>query len=163
MPSILALTGNPKPASRTEAAAGHVARRLGEVLGADVLEVDLAASGRTGDELRELVAEASTLVVASPTYKATYSGLLKSFLDGLPHDGLAGKVAIPLMIAADRAHALAVELFLRPVLVELGAITPTRGIFLEEQDLADIDAIVGPWLERARPALAALSGSAVPL
>jgi FMN reductase len=162
MPSILAITGNPKPASRTAAAAGHVARRLGEVLELPVLELDLAASAPTGDEFRRLVAEASILVVASPTYKATYSGLLKGFLDGLPHDALAGKVAIPMMIAADRAHALAVELLLRPVLVELGAITPTRGIFLEERSLPDLDTIVEPWLDRARPTLAALLAVAVP-
>ena len=74
-------------------------------------------------------------MIASPTYKATYTGILKSLLDSVPHDGLAGVIAIPLMVAGDRVHALAVEVHLRPVLVELGAITPTRGLFFEESSL----------------------------
>jgi FMN reductase len=61
------------------------------------------------------------------------------------------------MVAGDRVHALAVELHLRPVLVELGAITPTRGLFFEEASLAAPGAVLDPWLERARPVLDALA------
>jgi FMN reductase len=53
-------------------------------------------------------------------------------------------------------HALAVELHLRPVLVELGAVTPTRGLFVEESQLALPGAVIDPWLDRARPVLDAL-------
>jgi FMN reductase len=60
------------------------------------------------------------------------------------------------MVAGDRVHALAVELHLRPVLVELGAITPTRGLFFEESSLAMPGSVLDPWLERARPVLDAL-------
>jgi FMN reductase len=156
---IVAITGNPRPGSRTGVLAGHVARRLATVLGSgdgSLAEVDLADPDASHDAARSLLRGASLAVIASPTYKATYSGLLKQFLDGLPNDALAGVVAVPLMVAGDRGHALAVELHLRPLLAELGAITPPRGLFFEESALADPDVVLDPWLERAAPVLAAL-------
>jgi FMN reductase len=160
---VVAITGNPRPDSRTAAIAGHVARRLADELGdgdGTAVEVDLADPATSHDAARSLLRGASLAVIASPTYKATYSGLLKSFLDGLPNDALAGVVAVPLMVAGDRGHALAVELHLRPLLTELGAITPPRGLFFEESSLAEPDAVLAPWLERAAPVLAALTGVA---
>jgi FMN reductase len=60
------------------------------------------------------------------------------------------------MVAGDRGHALAVEVHLRPLLAELGAITPPRGLFFDEASLAEPGAILDPWLERALPVLSAL-------
>jgi FMN reductase len=65
----------------------------------------------------ELVRDADYLVVASPTYKATYTGLLKAFLDRLPPAALTGTVALPILVMGDAKHALAVEVHLRPLLV----------------------------------------------
>ena len=61
------------------------------------------------------------MVVASPTYKATYTGLLKSFLDRYGNNALAATTCVPLMTGAAPIHALAPEAYLRPLLVELGA------------------------------------------
>jgi FMN reductase len=154
---VVAVTGNPRAGSRTASLARHVAMEIaGRVDGlehARLVELDLAAEPVGAvDALRG----ATIAVIASPTYKATYTGLLKSLLDSVPHDGLAGVIAIPLMVAGDRVHALAVELHLRPVLVELGAITPTRGLFFEEANLEAPGSVLDPWLERARPVLDAL-------
>ena len=65
-------------------------------------------------------------VFASPTYKGAYTGLLKLFLDQIPSDGLNGVVAFPLMLGAALGHAMAPDLLLKPVLVELGAACPAR-------------------------------------
>jgi FMN reductase len=80
----------------------------------------------------KLVLDAEVLVVASPTYKGTYTGLLKVFLDRLPHQALAGKAALPLLVMGDPKHSLAVEVHLRPLLVELGAFVPTPGLVVLE-------------------------------
>src|SRR5687768_2988829 len=64
------------------------------------------------DKLGQLSADAASadiVIVASPTYKASYTGLLKAFLDRYPGRGLAGVNAIPLMTAGDPAHGLSVE------------------------------------------------------
>ena len=138
---VAVVVGNPKPRSRTHEAALSVAERLG---GADVV-VDLADhaselfdwSSETVGALVEQVAASSVVVVASPTYKATYTGLLKAFLDRFPHQGLAGVTAVPLMLGASAAHSLAPEHGLRQVLVELGASVPTRGLYVLDADHAD--------------------------
>ena len=93
------------------------------------------------------------VVVASPTYKATYTGLLKLFLDRIAGGALAGVTAVPVMLGGHWRHALAADLLLKPVLVELGATCPTRGLFLLESEYAGGETLDG-WLELARPQLA---------
>jgi len=63
------------------------------------------------------------------------------------------------MVGAAPQHALAVEVHLRPVLVELGATLPTRGLYVMESQLADLDAIVAAWVEEAGPRLLAAVAS----
>jgi FMN reductase len=138
--TIVVVVGNPRPASRTLEAATKVAARLAG-RPADVV-IDLAGLGPRllspgDDEVVRAVAqvqEASALVVASPTYKASYTGLLKLFLDQIPSGSLAGVVAFPMMLGGAWVHALAPEVFLKPVLVELGASCPVRGLFLLDSD-----------------------------
>ena len=153
---VAVVVGNPKPRSRTYESALTLADRIG---GADLV-VDLAdhaselfdwSSGVVAG-LVEQVAASRLLVVASPTYKATYTGLLKAFLDRFPHQGLAGVTAVPLMLGASHAHALAPEHGLRPVLVELGASVPTRGLYVLDAEHAD-PAAYDPWFASARPFL----------
>jgi FMN reductase len=66
-----------------------------------------------------MVAEADALVIGTPVYKAAYSGLLKTFLDLLPQDGLAGKIVLPLATGGSQSHMLALDYALRPVLASL--------------------------------------------
>jgi FMN reductase len=63
---------------------------------------------------------------------STYTGLLKSFFDRYTTNALNGAVAVPVMTGAASIHALAVEVHLRPLLIELGASTPTRGLYVTE-------------------------------
>jgi FMN reductase len=161
---IAVVTGNPKPASRTHGVALAVADLLGSV--PDVV-VDLAEyAPRLFDwadaELSGLtasVAAADVVVVASPTYKAAYTGLLKAFLDRYGANGLAGVVAVPVMTGGWAGHSLAVEVHLRPVLVELGATVPARGLYVTEPELADLDAAVSKWAAAAIPLIRTAVGS----
>jgi FMN reductase len=156
---VAVVVGNPKPASRTLAAAVHVARELS---GAEPdLVVDLATLGaalldwadpEVGDLVRQ-VGAADLVVVACPTYKGTYTGLLKLFLDRFATDGLSG-IAVPLMLGAGPTHALAPELTLRPVLTEIGGIVPVRGLYVRDA-AHDDPASYADWLDRSRPAVEA--------
>ncbi|WP_455131872.1 NADPH-dependent FMN reductase [Microbacterium aurum] len=122
------VVGNPKPASRTLDAGTLVARGLRPDVEPTVL--DLVEFGpallnwgneRVGAAVRT-VRESELVVFASPTFKATYTGLLKLFLEQFEGGtGLAGVVAAPVMLGAGPAHALAPDLLLKPVLVEVGA------------------------------------------
>ena len=91
------------------------------------------------------------LIFASPTYKAAYTGLLKAFLDRYQNNGLAGVTAVPVMTGGWPGHLLAVEVHLRPVLIELGATVPARGLYVTEPELADLDTAVGKWSATAAP------------
>jgi FMN reductase len=160
---IAVVVGNPKPASRTLGVATAVADVLSAELGVaqSHLIVDLAE--HAGDlfdwgaprltELTAEVASAGLIVAASPTYKATYTGMLKAFFDRYGSNGLAGSVAVPLMTGGAPIHALAVEVHLRPLLVELGAAVPTRGLYVTEPDFADPGAAIGRWTEAGVPLL----------
>ena len=157
--SVVVVVGNPKPRSRTYQAAHLVAEKLAgrpPELSVDLADLGGALLDWSDSAVADIVAavQASDLaVVASPTYKATYSGLLKLFLDRIPGGGLAGVTAIPLMLGGHWRHALAADLLLKPVLVELGATCPTRGLFLLESEYAGGETL-DSWLELARPQLA---------
>lgn len=152
--------GNPKPRSRTADAGIRVATELTgsppETV-VDVVDLGPALLGWGDPEVAaaiEAVQGSTVVVFASPTYKATYTGLLKLFLDQIPTDGLAGVVAVPLMLGAGPGHAMAPDLLLKPVLVELGATCPTRGLYLIDKAAAD-EGVLDPWLAAAAPQVAA--------
>jgi FMN reductase len=155
------VVGNPKAASRTLASALHLAR---ELTGEPDLVVDLAELGGAVLDLRdegvdrlvEEVASYQVVVFACPTYKAALTGLLKAFLDRFPSDGLSGVVAVPLMLGAGPGHALAVDTSLRPVLTELGATVPVRGLYVLDASYADPSAY-SHWLASCRASVHALS------
>jgi FMN reductase len=165
---IVTVVGNPKAGSRTLEVALDVSRQLAawiESSGTSVQasSIDLAElapvmfdwESAPAAEAVQRATGADILIVASPTYKATYTGLLKAFLDRFPPNALEGTVAIPVMVAAAPVHALAVETYLRPLLIELGASCPTRGLFVLESKLPELESVVTEWLQGATPALGA--------
>lgn len=84
----------------------------------------------------ERIAAADLVIVATPIYKAAYSGLLKLFLDLLPQDGLRGKTVLPLATGGSLAHLLALDYALKPVLSALGARDILDGVFAIDPQLA---------------------------
>lgn len=80
-----------------------------------------------------LVEQADAVVVASPVYKAAYSGVLKTFLDLIPQKGLENKVLLPLFIGGSIAHLLAIDYALKPVLSALGATNILGGAYAVDQ------------------------------
>jgi len=105
----------------------------------------------------DLVCGPGLLMVASPTFKGAYSGLLKVFADQVPREGLGpGVVAVPLMTAGWESHQTGPEAALRSLLAELGAPVPAPGLTVLEAEFADLDAVLGPWAARTVPVVAAL-------
>ncbi|MGO4836673.1 NADPH-dependent FMN reductase, partial [Rhizobiaceae sp. 2RAB30] len=97
----------------------------------------------------EQVASSDNVIFACPTFKATYTGLLKVFLDQFAHGSLDKIHAFPMMLGAAPHHALAPELLLKPVLVELGAICPVRGLYLLDSDFK-AEKPLADWVNVAR-------------
>jgi len=164
MSAVGLVVGNPKAGSRTLALGSAVAAAAADAAaldGTDPLTIDLAELGPqlfdwSSADVREAVQgirACALVVVASPTYKASYTGLLKAFLDWFSTTDLLGVTVVPVMTGAGAHHALAVEVHLRPVLVELGATIPTRGLYVTEGELAASDDVIVEWLLAAGPQL----------
>ena len=143
--SILLLGGSPHIPSSSSRLLLHIGEQLAlhghtyskldvrdlparALLQADYSDVDIAGAVRA-------VAEADAIVIATPIYKASYTGLLKAFLDLLPQDGLAGKLVLPLATGGGHAHTLALDYALRPVLHALGAKQVFTSIYANAQQL----------------------------
>jgi FMN reductase len=144
-PVIATLSGSPSASSRTAMLAAWVGNWLGtrgfEVDAIDVRAIpadDLFNARMDSPAVRNataIVARAGGLVVATPVYKAAYSGVLKAFLDLLPQLGLTGKVVLPLAVGGTLAHVLAIDYAMRPVLSSLNALHVTNGLFLVDKQL----------------------------
>ncbi len=87
----------------------------------------------------EIVGQADAIIVATPIYKAAYSGVLKVYLDLLPANAFAGKVVLPIATGGSLAHALVIDYALRPVLVALGAPHILTGVYLIDSEMKPSD------------------------
>ena len=98
-----------------------------------------------------LVASAQVLVIATPVYKAAYSGALKIWLDLLAQTALKGKTVLPLATGGSPHHMLALDYALRPVLQSLGAKHILPGIYATDAQVqlqSDGGAQLAPELEQ---------------
>ncbi|MGX6608027.1 NADPH-dependent FMN reductase [Micromonosporaceae bacterium Da 78-11] len=146
MSQIVVVSGNPRPGSRTSTLAVAVGTALAGPASPTVIEVGALGAGllTPGDEATAAalaaVREATVLVVATPTYKGSYTGVLKVLLDQLPAQALAGKRAVPVVTAGVAPQAAAAEALLRQLLTELGA-DVAAGLPVIEADLPESVAI----------------------
>jgi len=150
MSLIVTITGSASASSRT----GKLTAAVGATLAADGFEVraidvralpaeDLLHARFEAPAIRDALAvveRAVGVVVSTPIYKASYSGILKAFLDLLPQFGLAGKVVLPLATGGTLAHVLAIDYALRPVLMSLGAPQVVEGLLVIDKTLEIDDA-----------------------
>jgi FMN reductase len=166
MSLVVTVSGSPSPASRTQ----ELAAQVGVAIKARGFEVeainvrDLPAEellhARAGSPALQravgLIERARGVVISTPVYKASYTGVLKSFLDLLPQFGLGGKVVLPLVTGGTLAHVLAIDYALRPVLSSLGAQHIVAGLFILDKLIErrpagglDINPEIGARLDHA--------------
>ncbi|QXZ08232.1 NADPH-dependent FMN reductase [Comamonas sp. Y33R10-2] len=142
--SILLIAASPTKPSRSSALLSAVASRLqAQGLSTEPVlhlnQLDPAAllhAQFDHPEIRAVtdrVAQADAVVIATPVYKAAYSGLLKVFLDVLPQTALKGKLVLPLATGGSPHHMLALDYALRPVLQSLAARHILPGIYATDQ------------------------------
>ncbi|MFD7701957.1 CE1759 family FMN reductase [Streptomyces caelestis] len=114
--------------------------------------------GRSLSAAFETVAGADGLIVVTPVFSASYSGLFKSFFDALSvteEGALAGK---PVLIAATGGtarHSLVLDHALRPLFSHLGAVVVPTGVYAASEDWG-AEGLDGR-IERAAGELAALT------
>jgi FMN reductase len=149
MAQIVALAGSPSPASRSTGVLEHARTLLARhQIATTLIQVrDLPAEdllfGRFDSpaiqQAGATLSEAQVVIVATPIYKAAYSGVLKAFLDLLPSQSLANKVILPIATGASPTHLLAIGYALNPVLAELGATTILGGMYILDSQIQRTD------------------------
>jgi FMN reductase len=90
--------------------------------------------GRSLADAIDAVTSADGLIVVTPVFSASYSGLFKSFFDVIDPDALAG---IPVLIAATGGtarHSLVLDHALRPLLAHLKAVVAPTGVYAASED-----------------------------
>lgn len=149
--SVLLLGGSPSASSSGARLLQHVGDKL-SLLGhrCNKLQVrDLPAQALLHADFGDpaivrataLVLDADAVVIVTPVYKASYTGILKAFLDLLPQDGLDGKLVLPLATGGSQSHMLVLDYALRPVLASLAARSILPGIYATSEQL--------PWSAEA--------------
>jgi len=102
------------------------------------------------------VREADGLVVVTPVFSASYSGLFKTFFDVLETGTLEGKPVLIAATAGSARHSLVLDHALRPLFAYLRAIVVPTGVFAATDDFGDTG--LQQRVEQAAGELAALAG-----
>jgi FMN reductase len=94
------------------------------------------------------VMAADMYLIATPIFRASFTGSLKNLLDLVPVEGLMGKACGLIAMGASEHHYLAVDSQLRPVLAWFGAHLVPGAVYLQSRQfqdgqLADSEAIAG--------------------
>ncbi|MEG3437752.1 NADPH-dependent FMN reductase [Pannus brasiliensis CCIBt3594] len=145
MANILSIAGNPTDPSRTYGLVQYVNGLLEkEGFHTDTIAVrdfspEELIHGRYDspdlEPIKALLEQADGVIVATPIYKAAYTGLLKAFLDLLPQRAFEGKVVLPIATGGTIAHLLAIDYALKPVLSELKARHILGGVYAVDKQL----------------------------
>ena len=137
MADIVTIAGSPSSTSRSTATLAFIHGVLQERgLTTDSISIrdldpyDLLHANFNSPSLHasiEKIARACAVIVATPIYKAAYSGVLKVYLDLLPANALCDKIVLPLATGGTLAHLLALDYALKPVLLPSADGTSYRG------------------------------------
>ncbi|MGP0088680.1 MAG: FMN reductase [Xanthobacteraceae bacterium] len=147
---IVGIAGNFHRPSRTRALVETVVDRIGRDYGADGALFDLVdvlpelgtfiyrnnVTGRT-KEVLEAIESCDALVVGTPVYKGSYTGLFKHLFDLVTPERLAGVPVVLTATGGNDRHALMIEHELRPLFAFFAASTVATGIYAAETDFVD--------------------------
>jgi FMN reductase len=172
MSKLTAVLGSVTPPGRllkaltAMTAAAHSADPTLEIDILNLADVRIAfADGRAPDAYNDDTAaavsrlvSADIVVLASPVYRASFTGALKNLIDHLPVEALMGKPCGIVAMGATTHHFLGVEWHLRDVLTWFGALVPPTGVYLSSADFVE-----GNLIDRASADLAALADALIKL
>jgi FMN reductase len=148
-PKIVGISGNLTTPSRTLSLVASTADRIAREAGGEARVLDISdlfglseIRSRAGappavEAALTAVETADLLVVGSPVYKGSYTGLFKHFIDFVDYRALIGTPVALLATGGSDRHALVIEHQLRPLFGFFQAQVLGTGIFLTERDLTN--------------------------
>lgn len=176
---LVGISGNLSRPSKSfalvQAVAGTVSRQFevdtqvydltdfGDALGKARCASDLDGNGK---HVIAQIIEADVLIVGTPIYKGSYTGLFKHLVDLLDPHSLQGKPVILTATGGGQRHALAVEHQLRPLFSFFAAHTLPTAIYAFDRDFDQYRLVSQPiWrrVERAVNEVSSFLPRAAPL
>lgn len=147
---LAAVSGGLQRPSKTAALANHLLDLIAEKLPCEQRLVEL---GQLAPQLsgavwrsqlpdtveKELAAveQADILVVATPVYRGSYTGLFKHFFDFIDQDALIDKPTLLAATGGSERHALMIDHQLRPLFSFFQARTLPLGVYATDKDFVD--------------------------
>lgn len=125
---------------------------------------DALLTGFAGGDLAtayDAVKAADAVIVVSPVFAASYSGLFKTFFDAMEPGLLEGKPVLLAATAGTARHSLVLEHAMRPLFSHLRAIVVPTAVFAATEDFGSTrGGALQERIERAARELAALTTGA---
>jgi FMN reductase len=163
---VVAVSGSLHEPSKTTALISAIADAVAERAPVEVVLIELTAVGPAlagalrRDELPAGVEEqlraiedADLLIVGSPVYRASFTGLFKHLFDFVGQYALVGKPVLLAATGGGERHALIIEHQLRPLFSFFQALTLPVGVYASDTDFDGY--VISSDVLRARIALAA--------
>lgn len=148
--SVVGVSGSPTHPSRTTVLVREVTEAFAAAVGGTATTVELApllgqlslgpfrnSLGPDAITALEAVEAADIVVVGSPAYRATYTGLFKLFFDHVGQYALVDKPIVLTATGGSERHALLVEHQMRPLFGFFQSLTLPLGIYASERDFTD--------------------------
>lgn len=104
------------------------------------------------------VVSADALIVVTPIFSTSYSGLFKSFIDVLDPEALAGTPVLIGATAGTARHSLAIDYAIRPLFAYLHAEAVSTGVFAAAADWGGSADRVAPLADRIEKGARELAG-----
>lgn len=144
MKHIVIISGSPSALSRTEQMLYYLGRRAEQqgfaVKHLSVKDVEaevLLSANFNHDKIKAIATEleaADGVIIGSPVYKASYSGVLKALFDLLPPDILKDTYVLPVMTGGSTSHLLALEYALKPLIATVKGHN-LKGLYFQDSDI----------------------------
>ena len=172
-PRFAAFAGSFSRPSKTRLLVEQIAQRAVARLGGSAHVFDVADLGPDFGSLRQpgdgphqrhldAFLAADALIVASPVYKGSYTGLFKHFIDLIDPAALAGKPVLLAATGGGERHALVIEHQLRPIFGFFEAHSLATGVYASSRDFDAQGLAGGAVLDRLDRAVAQFAAHLAP-
>jgi FMN reductase len=155
---VVALNGSPSATSKTHAVAALGLEIAGSGTIVDLGELDAAGLlGRSEsadvEAAKAAVRSAQILLLVTPIYRATYSGLLKVLFDQLGQAALRNTACVLAATGGSDHHYLSVDTGLRPLVASLEGTSAPTAVYLTGQDFDEENSVLESGRARLETAM----------
>lgn len=158
---VASINGSPHKPSRTQHLLAELCMAMGENIAMDLRLIELcevsqdlfcapqrANISAKGEAILRQAENAEILIVGTPVYHASYTGILKQFFDLLDDDRMRGRIAVAVANGDTPMHGLMLEHAMRPLFSSIGIVTTSTTLFATQHEISE-DGVLSRRLREA--------------